>query len=84
MERTWIFRLSNIRQKEYVERMWILRPPTLYRKKCVETTWIFRLSKLHEKSTWKQQGFFDQRNSIEKVRGNDVEIRRNLVFHLSM
>ena len=33
-----------------------------------------------EKSTWKQRGFFDQRNYIEKVRGNCVETRRNLVF----
>ena len=33
-----------------------------------------------EKSTWKRRGFFDQRNYIEKVRGNDLEIRRNLVF----
>ena len=36
-----------------------------------------------EKSTWKRRGFFDQRNYIEKVRGNDVEIRRNLVFAIS-
>ena len=36
-----------------------------------------------EKSTWKQCGFFDHRNYIEKVRGNDVEIRRNLVFDVS-
>ena len=33
-----------------------------------------------EKSTWKRRGFFDQRNYIEKVRENDVEIHRNLVF----
>ena len=31
----------------------------------------------------KQHGFFDQRNYIEKVRGNDMEIRQNLVFDLS-
>ena len=32
---------------------------------------------------WKPRGFFDQRNYIENVRGNDVEIRRNLVFDVS-
>ena len=32
---------------------------------------------------WKQRGFFDQRNYIQKVRGNEVEIRRNLVFEVS-
>ena len=36
-----------------------------------------------EKSMWKRRGFFDQRNYIEKVRGNDVEIRQNLVFDVS-
>ena len=34
-------------------------------------------------STCKRRGFFDQRHYIEKVRGNDVEIRRNLVFGIS-
>ena len=62
------------------ERMWILRTSRLYRKKHTETTWIFRPSKLHEKSTWKQHGFFDQRNYIEKVRGNDVEICRSSTY----
>ena len=33
---------------------------------------------------WKRRGFFDQRNYIEKVRGNDVEIRRNLAFDVSV
>ena len=37
-----------------------------------------------KKSTWKRGGFFDQRNYIEKIRGNDAEIRRNLVFDVSM
>ena len=36
-----------------------------------------------EKSMWKQRGFFQHRNYFEKVRGNDVEIRRNLVFDVS-
>ena len=36
-----------------------------------------------KKSTWKPRGFFDHQNYIEKVRGNDVEIRRNLVFDVS-
>ena len=37
-----------------------------------------------EKRTWKRLGFFDQRNYIEKVCRNDVEIRRNLVFDISI
>ena len=37
-----------------------------------------------KKSMWKQRGFFDHRNYVEKVRGNDVEIRQNLVFDVSM
>ena len=36
-----------------------------------------------EKSTWKRRGLFDHRNYIEKVRGNDVDIRRNLLFDVS-
>ena len=32
---------------------------------------------------WKRRGFLDQRNYIEKVRRNDVKIRRNLVFDLT-
>ena len=36
-----------------------------------------------ERSTWKRRGFFDQRNYIEKVRGNDVETRQNLVLDVS-
>ena len=43
-------------------------------------TSIFRPSKLHRKSTWKRRGFLDQRNYIENVRGNDVEIRQNLTL----
>ena len=37
-----------------------------------------------KKSTWKSREFFDQQNYIEKVRGNGGEIRRNLVFDVSM
>ena len=33
---------------------------------------------------WKRRGFFDQQNHIEKEGGNDVEIRRKLVFEVSM
>ena len=36
-----------------------------------------------KKSTWKRRAFLDQQNYIEKVRGNDVEIGRNLVFDVS-
>ena len=35
-----------------------------------------------EESTWKQIGFLAQRKYIKKVCGNDVEIRRNLVFEV--
>ena len=37
-----------------------------------------------KKSTWKLREFFDQQNYIEKVRENGGEIRRNLVFDVSM
>ena len=60
------FSTIEITSKMYVETRWIFRPSKLHRKKYVETT--------------KRREFFDQRNYIEKVRGNDVEIRRNLVF----
>ena len=36
-----------------------------------------------EKSTWQQRTFFDQQNYIKKAHENDVEVRRNLVFHVS-
>ena len=36
-----------------------------------------------ELSAWKQRGFLDTRNYIEKVSGNDVEIRGKLVFDVS-
>ena len=32
---------------------------------------------------WKRREFFDQRKSIEKVRGSDVEIRENSAFDVS-
>ena len=73
VETTWIFRPSKLYQNKYVETTWIFRPLKLHQKKYVETTWIFRPSKLHQKSTWKRRGFFDQRNYIGKVRGNDVK-----------
>ena len=53
-------------------------------KKYVETTWIFQPVKLRRKKYMKRRGFFDRRNYIEKVRGSDMEIRRNLVFDVSM
>ena len=50
-----------------VETTWIFRSEKLHRKKYVETTWIFWPSKLHKKkTTWKQRGFIDYRNYIEK------------------
>ena len=66
-----------------METTWIFRPLKLRRKKYVETTWLFRRRNDIAKSTWKQRGFLDQQNYIEKVRGNDSEIRRNLLFDKS-
>ena len=31
----------------------------------------------------KRRGFFDHQNYVEKVLGNEVEIRQNLVFDVS-
>ena len=90
---------SKFRRKKYVQTKWIFRPSKLRRKKQVETPWIFRINKLHRKSgnnvdfstseiTSKkllenEVDFFDEPSYIEKVRGNDMEIRRNLVFDVS-
>ena len=49
----------------------------------METTWVFRPEKFHRKKYVKKSGFFDQRNYMEKVRENDVEVRRNLVLNIS-
>ena len=50
----------------------------------VEITWIFDHRNSVGNSTRKRRGFFDQRNYIKKVRGNDVEICHNFVFDVSM
>ena len=76
----WIFRPLKFCRKKYVETTWVFRPSKLHLQKYVETAWIFRPANHVKKSTWKRRGFFDQRNYIEKVRENDVEIRRNLAF----
>ena len=52
-------------------------------KKYVEITWIFRPAKLCRKKYVERREFFDHRNYIENVQGNDVEIRQNLVFDVS-
>ena len=80
----WIIPPSKLSRKKLVETPWIFRQKKLHRKKYVKTRWIFRPSKSHQKCTWKQRGFFDHRNYIEKVCGNDLEIFRNLVFDVSM
>ena len=58
-----------------------------YQNYIKKSTWkrrgFFHHRNYIEKSTWKQYGFVDKKNYIEKVRGNDVEIRRNLVFDIS-
>ena len=50
----------------------------------IETMWNFQPEKLdRKKARGKKRGYFDHRNYIEKVGGNYVEIRQNLVFHVS-
>ena len=66
-----------------METTWIFRPLKLHRKKYVKTTWFFQRRNYIAKSTWKPRGFLDQQNYVEKVRGNDSEIRRNLLFDKS-
>ena len=66
-----------------METTWTIRPLKLHRKKYLKTTWVFRRQNYIAKSTWKQRGFLDQQNYVEKVRGNDSEIRRNLLFDKS-
>ena len=66
-----------------METTWIFGPLRLQRKKYVKTTWFFRYRNCIAKSTWKPRGFLDQQNYVEKVRGNDSEIRRNLLFDKS-
>ena len=66
-----------------METTWIFRPLKLQRKKYVKTTWFFRHRNCIAKSTWKPRGFLDHQNYVEKVRGNDSEIRRNLLFDKS-
>ena len=66
----WIIQPSKLRQ---VETPWIFRRKKLHRKKYVEARWIIRPSKLQRKSTWEQREFFDHRNYIKKVRGNDAD-----------
>ena len=61
------FSTIEITLKKYVDTTWVFRPSKLHRKKYVETTWrIFQPLKLHRKGTWKQRGFFDHRNDVEK------------------
>ena len=62
--------------------MWIFFGHTNYteKKSTSKQCGFFGYENQVEKSTWKRRGFFAQQNYIKKVRGNDVEIRRNLVF----
>ena len=66
-----------------METRWIFRLLKLHRKKYVKIKRFFRRQNYIAKSTWKQRGFLDQQNYVEKVRGNDSEIRRNLLFDKS-
>ena len=59
----------------------------LHRNYIEKSTWklhgFFDQQNYVEKSTLKRRGFFDHRNYMEKVRRNDVEIGRILVFDVS-
>ena len=58
-----------------------------HRNYIEKSTWkqraFFDQQSYVEKSMCKRHGFFDQQNYIKKVYGNDVGIRRNLVFDVS-
>ena len=75
----WIFRLSKIDRKKYVEKTWIFQPAKLHQEKYVEATRSFRQGKLYRKRYVETTLVFRS----PKLRGNDVEIRRNLVFDVS-
>ena len=75
-----------------IEITWIFRPSKLHgffdqRNYSEKSTWkqhvFFDQRNYVEKGTWKRGALLDQKNYIEKVRGNDVETRRNLVFDVS-
>ena len=76
IEMTSIFFPSKLHWRKYIETTSIFRSSILCRIKYVETAWIFCPSKLRRKSTSKRQGFFAYQNYIEKIRRNDVKIRR--------
>ena len=52
-------------------------------KKAWENNMVFSTSNYIAKSMWKSRRFLDQQNYVKKVRGNDSEIRRNLLFDKS-
>ena len=76
IEMTSIFFPSKLHWRKYIETTSIFRSSILCRIKYVETAWIFCPSKVRRKSTSKRQGFFAYQNYIEKIRRNDVKIRR--------
>ena len=84
MEARWILQPSKSHQKN----TWKQRGFFDHRNYIEKSTWkqrgFFDHRNYIEKSIWKRHGFFDHRNYMEKVRGNDVEICRNLVFDVSM
>ena len=76
IEMTSIFLPSKLHRRKYIEITSIFRSSILCRIKYVEMAWIFHLSKLHRNSTSKRRGYFAYQNYIEKIRWNDVKIRR--------
>ena len=77
------FSTIKITSKKVSEHNLDFRPEKLHRKKYVETIGILDHQNYTERSKWKRPEFFDQRYYIEKVRGNDMEVRQNLVFNVS-
>ena len=66
MEKTWIFWLSKLHWKKYVETTCIFWQRQLHQRKYVEITWIFQPLKYIENSMWKQHEFFEQQNHVDK------------------
>ena len=72
---------KNMEIPSMVEMMWIFQPEKLHREKYVEKTLIFRPAKLHRKEYLEITWIF---RPVKLCRKKCVEIRRNLVFDLSM
>ena len=65
-----------------METTWSFRSAKLHLKSTWKQRTFFEKQNDVEINTCKQLGVFDQQKYIEKVLGNDVENRRNLVFNV--